>query len=102
MSVTQLCRCERIWDYHSDCVVPTLKHGGGRELVSGCMSAKGAEKTMFIDANMHATLYTHVLNEKMTSSLEAWQVRKFPKDPKQLANLNRHCCFLKNYTNKII
>lgn len=44
-------------DNHSDCTVPTVKHGGRRVLVLSCMNAKDVEELIFTDGTMTAGLY---------------------------------------------
>lgn len=57
-------------EYRSDCIVPTVKHGGQSVLIWGCMSAKGVGEMTFIDGTMNASLYIQILNEKMTPSVK--------------------------------
>ena len=57
-------------DYHSECIVLTVKHGGGSVMIWGCMSAKGVGEMTFIDGTMNACGYTKILADKMTPSLQ--------------------------------
>ena len=57
-------------DYHSECIVQTVRHGGGSVVIWGCMSAKGVGEMTFIDGTMNACGYTQILADKMTPNLQ--------------------------------
>ena len=60
----------------SDYMVLTFNHGGGNELIWGCMNAKGVGEIAFINCSVNASLITQIMNEKLTR--EAWRERNFP------------------------
>ncbi len=43
------------------CVLPTVKHGDGSVMVSGCMSAAGTGELQFIERTMNANMYCDIL-----------------------------------------
>lgn len=52
-------RVQGVWcglghNNHSDCIVLTVKHGGGNVLLCGCMSAKDVGEMTFINGTMNA------------------------------------------------
>ena len=56
-------------DYHSECLVLTVKHRGGSVMIWGCMNAKGVGKIIFI-YTIHVYGYTRILADKMTPTLQ--------------------------------
>lgn len=98
---------QRIWrrvgkDYHKDCVVPTVKHGGGSVLVWGCMSASGVGELPFIDGTMNAQMYTGILEKYMLPSLKKLgRGAKFMQDndPKHSARLTKEFLRKKKVTS---
>ncbi len=58
-------------EYKEQCMVPTVKHGGGSVLMWGCMSAAGVGELHFIDGIMNSQMYCSILKEKMLPSLHA-------------------------------
>ena len=59
-------------------------------MIWGCMSAKGVGEMTFIDGTMNASLYTQILNEKMTSSLKKVGrkgIFQHDNDPKHTAKI---------------
>ena len=50
----------------------TLKFGGGRLMMWGCMSWDGVGYACKIDGNMDANLYVSILDEELMNSLEHW------------------------------
>lgn len=40
-------------EYHPDCVVPTIKHGGGSIMIWGCMAADGVCKMFVCEGRMN-------------------------------------------------
>ena len=62
--------CEPGQDYHSECITPTVKHGGGSVMIWGCMSAKGVGEMTFIDGTMNACGYIKIMANTMTLSLQ--------------------------------
>lgn len=79
-------------DYHQDCVVPTVKHGGGSVLVWGCMSSSGVGEMTFIDGIMNARVYVDILQTFMLSSLKKLGRRGIfmqDNDPKHTARVTK-------------
>ncbi len=64
-------------EYKENCMVPTVKHGGGSVLMWGCMSAAGVGELHFIDGIMNSQMYCSILKEKMLPSLRALVVVHF-------------------------
>uniref|UniRef100_A0A3B3SV34 Tc1-like transposase DDE domain-containing protein n=1 Tax=Paramormyrops kingsleyae TaxID=1676925 RepID=A0A3B3SV34_9TELE len=58
-------------EYKEECMVPTVKHGGGRVLMRGCMSAAAVRELHFIDGVMNSQRYCSILKEKILPSLHA-------------------------------
>ena len=44
-------------EYQENCVLPTVKHGGGSIIIWGCMSAAGTGELCFIEGNMDSNMY---------------------------------------------
>ncbi len=57
-------------EYHENCALPTVKHGGGSIMVWGCMSAAGTGELRFIEGNMDSNMYCDILKQKMMPSLQ--------------------------------
>ena len=47
--------------YHPDCVVPTIKHGGGKVQVWGCMSASGVGTLAVVNGRLDAAGYVRLI-----------------------------------------
>ncbi len=56
-------------EYKDQCVLPTVKHGGGGVMVWGCMSAAGTGELQFIEGTMNANMYCDILELSMIPSL---------------------------------
>lgn len=54
--------------YHPDCIVPTVKHGGGSIMVWGCMSASGVGELFVCEGRMNSQRYTSMLEEVLEVS----------------------------------
>ena len=52
------------------CVFPTVKHGGGRVMVWGCMSAADTGELQFIEGTVNANMYCDILKQSMIPSLQ--------------------------------
>uniref|UniRef100_A0AAY5LA38 Tc1-like transposase DDE domain-containing protein n=1 Tax=Esox lucius TaxID=8010 RepID=A0AAY5LA38_ESOLU len=72
-------------EYKNKCVLPTVKHGGGRVMVWGCMSAAGTGELHIIEGTMNANMYCDILKQSMISSLQMLDRRavfQHDNDPK--------------------
>ncbi len=56
-------------EYKYKCVLPTVKHGGGRVMVWGGMSAAGTGEIQFIEGIMNANMYCDILKQSRIPSL---------------------------------
>ena len=65
----QRVECELGRDYRSECIVPTVKHGGG-SVIWACMRAKCVGVIIFVDGTMNACGYTKILADKTTPSIQ--------------------------------
>ncbi len=57
-------------EYHENCALPTVKHGGGSIMVWGCMTTAGTGELRFIEGNMDSNMYCDILKQKMMPSLQ--------------------------------
>lgn len=55
-------------EYHQDCIVPTVKHGGGSLMVWGCMAANGVGEISVCEGRMNAPKYIDLLSENLEAS----------------------------------
>ncbi len=67
---------KRVWqqpgeDYKDKCLLPTVKHGGVRVMVWGCLSAVGTGELQFIEGTMNANMYCDILKQSMIPSLRS-------------------------------
>ncbi len=46
-------------------ILPTVKHGGGRIMVWGCVSVAVTGELRFIEGNMDSNMYCDILKQKM-------------------------------------
>jgi transposase len=65
--------------FHPDCIISTVKFGGGSIMVWGCMSARGTGEVFLCDGRMNATRYTSMLDEVLEASI----LRLFEEDNPQ-------------------
>ena len=56
-------------EYHPDCVVPTVKHGGGSIMICGCMAADGVGEMFICEGRMNSQKYINVLETALMSLL---------------------------------
>ena len=62
-----------------------VKHGGGNDMVWGCMSAAGVGELHFIEGNMNSNMYCEILQQSMIPSLQKLgrsAVFQYDNDPK--------------------
>lgn len=55
-------------EYHPDCVVPTVKFGGGSCMVWGCMAAGGIGELFTCEGRMNSDSYIDVLGTSLKAS----------------------------------
>lgn len=55
-------------EYKPECVVPTVKHGGGSMMVWGCMSANGVGEIVVCEGRMDSKKYIQVLETALKPS----------------------------------
>lgn len=72
-------------------VQPTLKHGGGRIMMWGCMTAKGVGYSCKIDSTMDQHLYKNILEDELMQTIEYYEydsskvIFQHDNDPKHTA-----------------
>ncbi len=54
-------------EYHENCALPTVKHGGGSIMI---MTTAGTGELRFIEGNMDSNMYCDILKQKMMPSLQ--------------------------------
>jgi len=79
-------------EYNKNCILPTVKHGGGSIMVWGLMSYSGAGGLAVIDEIMTKIVYVRPLKENLDKSLKkAGLARRYifqqDQDPKHTSNL---------------
>ena len=79
--------------HHQAKTIPTVKHGGGSIMLSGCFSAAGTGRLVKIEGKMNATMYRDLLNENLLqSALDLRLGRRFifqqDNDPKHTAKIS--------------
>ncbi len=57
-------------EYQENCVLPTVKHGGGRIMAWGCTSAAGTGELRFIEGNMDYNMYCDILKQNIRNLAE--------------------------------
>jgi len=67
-SIFELIPSGRVWvrrrkgeRYNQDCINPTVKHGGGKIQVWGCMSAKGVGSLKIVNGRLDAKAYVRLI-----------------------------------------
>lgn len=56
-------------EFNSDCMVSTVKHGGGSIMIWGCMTANGVEKMVLCEGHMNSEKYTRTLEMCLEPSI---------------------------------
>ena len=67
--VSILCGGNQVRSKKYNCVLPTVKHGGGSVMAWGCMSAAGTGELQFIEETMNANMYCEILKHSIIPSL---------------------------------
>jgi len=55
-------------EYKPECVIPTVKHGGGSIMVWGCMLAHGMGEILMCEGRMDSKKYIQVLETALDPS----------------------------------
>lgn len=55
--------------FRAECLVPTVKHGGGSIMVWGCMSAAGVGEVFMCEGYMNSVRYTAMMEEVLEASI---------------------------------
>lgn len=55
-------------EYNPECVVPTVKHGGGSIMIWGCMAASGVGQMVLCEGRMNSQKYIEVLETALAPS----------------------------------
>ena len=66
--------------FHPDCVVPTVKFGGGSVMVWGCMASSGTGMLYTCEGRMNSTIYTNMLDQVYRTSLTKILDNNIPSD----------------------
>lgn len=99
----------RVWrskaeTLRTECLRPTVKHGGGNVMVWGCMSSKGLGRLHFIDGIMNSDMYIEILRDQMLPSAREVMGRRYlfqhDNDPKHTSK--KVTAFLKQKKVKLL
>ena len=52
-------------------LLPTVKHGGGKMMIWGCMAAGGVGELVFIDKKMDQHVYLNIMRSNLIQSAES-------------------------------
>lgn len=55
--------------YLPECIIPTVKHGGGTIMIWGCMTAQGVGEVCVCEGRMNSTRYIQMLEEVLEPSV---------------------------------
>lgn len=56
-------------EYHSQCIVPTVKFGGGSTMIWGCMTAQGVGEVYLCEGRMNSARYIDMLEQTLEPSI---------------------------------
>ena len=90
-------------EYQHNCVLPTVKHGGGSVMIWGCMSAAGTREMRFIEGIMDSKMYCDILMQNMKPFLKKLgrtAVFQHDNDPKHTSKMTT--AFLKKSKVKVM
>ena len=90
-------------EYQDNCVLPTVKHGGGSVMVWGCMSAAGTGEMRLIEGIMDSKMYCDIWKQNMKPSLQKLgrtAVFQHDNDPKHTSKMTT--AFLKRLKVKVM
>uniref|UniRef100_A0A8C4T226 Transposase Tc1-like domain-containing protein n=1 Tax=Erpetoichthys calabaricus TaxID=27687 RepID=A0A8C4T226_ERPCA len=89
----------RVWrkkkeELHPKNTIPTVKHGGGNIMLSGCFSAKGTGRLHCIKERMNGAMYCEILSNNLLPSVRALKlgrgwVFQHDNDPKHTARITK-------------
>ena len=57
-------------EFGPECIIPTVKHGGGNVKCWACFSSSGVGRLIFIDGNMTGESYREILENNLLKSVE--------------------------------
>lgn len=66
--------------YVPECIVPTVKYGGGSIMIWGCMASAGVGTPFICSGRMNSETYTTMLEATLKSSI----AKLFEKEEKQV------------------
>ena len=59
--------------FHPDCIVPTVKHGGGSIQVWGCMSRDGVGTLLVVQGRLNSSAYIDLISPTLKDDGEKLQ-----------------------------
>ena len=57
-------------EFGSECIIPTIKYGGGNDKCWSCFSSSGVSSLIFTDGNMTGESYREILENNSLKSVE--------------------------------
>ncbi|KAJ4920164.1 hypothetical protein JOQ06_026278 [Pogonophryne albipinna] len=89
----------RVWrrknaELHPKNTIPTVKHGGGNIMLSGCFSAKGPGRLIRAKERMNGAMYREILSDNLLPSARALKMKRgwvfqHHNDPKHTARATK-------------
>ncbi|KAL0175714.1 hypothetical protein M9458_028044, partial [Cirrhinus mrigala] len=74
MSFTHRVQRKKKDEYNPKNTIPTLKHGGGNNMLWGCFSAKGTGRLHHIEERMDGAMYHKILGNNLLPSVRAMKM----------------------------